>query len=88
MEEKDILKNEKNSFYNDDYKLKKAIEEYKYHIGTVDKLIQMIDVANTKEGINGWYEKSLKKKLCYRCGRTGHLQSNCFSIKHIQGYYI
>ena len=26
--------------------------------------------------------------ICYRCGRSGHYSSNCYALKHINGYFL
>ena len=34
---------------------------------------------------SGHKKRTLK---CYRCGRRGHIKYNCYTSKHIKGYYL
>ena len=51
----------KNSYYTDNTKSSIAIEEYRNIEGIDKDLIHIIEnIAETDEGINGWYERGLR----------------------------
>jgi len=51
----------KNSYYTDNTKSSIAVEEYKNIEGIDKDLIHIIEnIAETDEGINGWYERGLR----------------------------
>ena len=51
----------KNSYYTDNTKSSIAIEEYRNIEGIDKDLIHIIEnIAETDEGINGWYERGLQ----------------------------
>ena len=52
--------NEKNSFQDDDEKVKVAIEAYRQHLGNNED-VSIDKVGKTSIGINGWYEEGIKK---------------------------
>ena len=52
----------KNSYYTDNTKSSIAVEEYKNIEGIDKDLIHIIEnIAETDEGINGWYERGLRR---------------------------
>ena len=52
----------KNSYYTDNTKSSIAIEEYRNIEGIDKDLIHIIEnIAETDEGINGWYERGLRR---------------------------
>ena len=51
----------KNSYYTDNTKSSIAIEEYRNIEGIDKDLVHIIEnIAETDEGINGWYERGLR----------------------------
>ena len=51
----------KNSYYTDNTKSSIAVEEYRNIEGIDKDLIHIIEnIAETDEGINGWYERGLR----------------------------